>query len=68
MAFVMKAIYTMAWGLHNMQRALCLPGQGLCKAMLPINGSLYMVGEGTGGQGDGLVDRQVGRFDADSGK
>ncbi|XP_050730060.1 LOW QUALITY PROTEIN: uncharacterized protein LOC127005337 [Eriocheir sinensis] len=42
MAFVMKAIYTMAWGLHNMQRALCRPGQGLCKAMLPINGSLYM--------------------------
>ncbi|KAK8378655.1 hypothetical protein O3P69_009385 [Scylla paramamosain] len=28
MAFVMKAIYTMAWGLHNMQRALCKPGEG----------------------------------------
>ncbi|XP_045107628.1 metabotropic glutamate receptor 5-like isoform X2 [Portunus trituberculatus] len=41
MAFVMKAIYTMAWGLHNMHRALCQPGEGLCKAMLPINGSIY---------------------------
>ncbi|XP_069186198.1 uncharacterized protein [Procambarus clarkii] len=41
MAFVMKAIYTMAWGLHNMQRDLCPGTQGLCDAMLPINGSLY---------------------------
>ncbi|KAG7155867.1 Metabotropic glutamate receptor 5-like [Homarus americanus] len=41
MAFVMKAIYTMAWGLHNMQRDLCPFSQGLCESMLPINGSLY---------------------------
>lgn len=43
MAFVMKAIYTMAWGLHNMQKALCKPGKGLCQDMMPINGSLYRV-------------------------
>nr|XP_027216530.1 uncharacterized protein LOC113809201 isoform X1 [Penaeus vannamei] len=41
MAFVMKAIYTMAWGLHNMQRDLCHGMSGLCNAMVPINGSLY---------------------------
>nr|XP_053651495.1 uncharacterized protein LOC128701648 [Cherax quadricarinatus] len=41
MAFVMKAIYTMAWGLHNMQKDLCPSTQGLCDAMLPVNGSLY---------------------------
>ncbi|XP_071549706.1 metabotropic glutamate receptor 5-like isoform X2 [Panulirus ornatus] len=41
MAFVMKAIYTMAWGLHNMQQDLCRSLQGLCDSMLPINGSLY---------------------------
>ncbi|XP_068233250.1 LOW QUALITY PROTEIN: uncharacterized protein [Palaemon carinicauda] len=41
MAFVMKAIYTMAWGLHNMQQDLCKNTSGLCSSMLPINGSLY---------------------------
>ncbi|XP_064106613.1 uncharacterized protein LOC135215628 [Macrobrachium nipponense] len=41
MAFVMKAIYTMAWGLHNMQQDLCKNTTGLCSSMLPINGSLY---------------------------
>ncbi|KAK7086851.1 Metabotropic glutamate receptor 1 [Halocaridina rubra] len=41
MAFVMKAIYTMAWGLNDMQKDLCKNISGLCPAMLPINGSLY---------------------------
>ncbi|KAK4297501.1 hypothetical protein Pmani_030084, partial [Petrolisthes manimaculis] len=41
MAFVIKAINTMAWGLHLMQQDMCRPNQGLCPAMLPINGSLF---------------------------
>ncbi|CAM1291850.1 GRM1 (predicted) [Pycnogonum litorale] len=42
MAFVMKAIYTMAYGLHDMQQDLCKGKIGLCPAMLPINGSIYL--------------------------
>ncbi|XP_076047779.1 metabotropic glutamate receptor 1-like isoform X5 [Oratosquilla oratoria] len=41
MAFVMKAIYAMAHGLHDMWAALCPDEPGLCDAMRPINGSLY---------------------------
>ncbi|KAJ8347825.1 hypothetical protein SKAU_G00264140 [Synaphobranchus kaupii] len=39
MGFVINAIYSMAHGLHNMQRALCPGYTGLCKAMRPIDGS-----------------------------
>ncbi|RWS01055.1 metabotropic glutamate receptor 1-like protein 2, partial [Dinothrombium tinctorium] len=42
MAFVMKAIYTMAYGLHSMQRAMCPHSLGLCPEMLPINGSILL--------------------------
>lgn len=42
MAFVMKAIYTMAYGLHDMQQGLCKGSRGLCPAMLPFNGSIYL--------------------------
>ena len=42
LAFVMKSIWTMAHGLHNMQRDLCPKSSGLCHAMLPVNGSLLM--------------------------
>jgi len=42
MAFVMKSIMTFAYGLHNMQRDLCPNINGLCPAMLPVNGSLFL--------------------------
>lgn len=40
MAFVMKAIWTMAYGLHSMQRSLCPNTNTLCKQMIPVNGSV----------------------------
>lgn len=42
MAFVMKSIWTMAHGLHNMQKDLCPNATGLCQAMLPVDGSLFL--------------------------
>lgn len=42
MAFVMKSIWTMAYGLHNMQRDLCPRQTGLCSNMLPLDGSLFL--------------------------
>lgn len=42
MAFVMKSIWTVAYGLHNMQRDLCPHTSGLCPRMLPVNGSLFL--------------------------
>lgn len=39
MGFVINAIYSMAYGLHMMQRALCPGMVGLCDAMRPIDGS-----------------------------
>ncbi|GFT22423.1 metabotropic glutamate receptor 1 [Trichonephila clavipes] len=41
MSFVKKAIYTMAYGLHDMQQAKCNTS-GLCADMLPLNGSLFL--------------------------
>ncbi|KAG8194669.1 hypothetical protein JTE90_003139 [Oedothorax gibbosus] len=41
MSFVKKAIYTMAYGLHDMQKAKC-NNSGLCTNMLPLNGSLFL--------------------------
>ncbi|XP_030648441.1 glutamate receptor, metabotropic 5a [Chanos chanos] len=38
MGFVINAIYSMAYGLHAMQRALCPGYVGLCDAMRPIDG------------------------------
>ncbi|KAM6985170.1 metabotropic glutamate receptor 5-like [Aplochiton taeniatus] len=38
MGFVINAIYSMAHGLHEMQRSLCPGYQGLCEAMRPIDG------------------------------
>ncbi|KAM4795298.1 LOW QUALITY PROTEIN: metabotropic glutamate receptor 5 [Rhinophrynus dorsalis] len=38
MGFVINAIYAMAYGLHNMQMALCPGYAGLCDAMKPIDG------------------------------
>ncbi|XP_034972101.2 metabotropic glutamate receptor 5 [Zootoca vivipara] len=38
MGFVINAIYSMAYGLHNMQTALCPGYAGLCDAMKPIDG------------------------------
>lgn len=42
MAFVKKAIWTMAYGLHNMQMTLCPNTTGLCSQMLPVNGSIFL--------------------------
>uniref|UniRef100_A0A672PGL9 Metabotropic glutamate receptor 5 n=1 Tax=Sinocyclocheilus grahami TaxID=75366 RepID=A0A672PGL9_SINGR len=39
MGFVINAIYSMAYGLHNMQKALCPGMVGLCDAMRPIDGA-----------------------------
>ncbi|KAG2456730.1 GRM5 protein, partial [Polypterus senegalus] len=38
MGFVINAIYSMAYGLHNMQQSLCPGYLGLCDAMKPIDG------------------------------
>ncbi|KAL0629880.1 Nucleolar RNA helicase 2, partial [Plecturocebus cupreus] len=38
MGFVINAIYSMAYGLHNMQMSLCPGVAGLCDAMKPIDG------------------------------
>ncbi|XP_019385911.1 PREDICTED: metabotropic glutamate receptor 5 isoform X1 [Crocodylus porosus] len=38
MGFVINAIYSMAYGLHNMQTSLCPGYVGLCDAMKPIDG------------------------------
>uniref|UniRef100_A0A3B4DAM5 Metabotropic glutamate receptor 5 n=1 Tax=Pygocentrus nattereri TaxID=42514 RepID=A0A3B4DAM5_PYGNA len=39
MGFVINAIYSMAFGLHKMQRILCRGAVGLCDAMRPIDGA-----------------------------
>lgn len=39
MGFVINAIYSMAYGLHKMQRILCPGMVGLCDAMRPVDGS-----------------------------
>uniref|UniRef100_A0A3B1IYU1 Metabotropic glutamate receptor 1 n=1 Tax=Astyanax mexicanus TaxID=7994 RepID=A0A3B1IYU1_ASTMX len=38
MGFVINAIYSMAYGLHAMQKTLCPGYKGLCEAMRPIDG------------------------------
>ncbi|XP_068600402.1 glutamate receptor, metabotropic 5a [Brachionichthys hirsutus] len=38
MGFVINAIYSMAYGLHAMQEALCPGYKGLCETMRPIDG------------------------------
>ncbi|KAL6473150.1 hypothetical protein MHYP_G00193380 [Metynnis hypsauchen] len=38
MGFVINAIYSMAYGLHAMQKSLCPGYKGLCEAMRPIDG------------------------------
>lgn len=40
--FVKKSIYTMAHGLHNMHRDLCPNTSGVCPAMVPVNGSIFL--------------------------
>ncbi|XP_029963700.1 metabotropic glutamate receptor 5b [Salarias fasciatus] len=59
MGFVINAIYSMAYGLHNMQRALCPGYQGLCDAMRPIDGStlldFLMKTNFTGVSGEGIL-------------
>uniref|UniRef100_A0A8C5ENV1 G-protein coupled receptors family 3 profile domain-containing protein n=1 Tax=Gouania willdenowi TaxID=441366 RepID=A0A8C5ENV1_GOUWI len=59
MGFVINAIYSMAFGLHNMQRALCPGFQGLCDAMRPIDGAtlldFLMKTNFTGVSGEGIL-------------
>uniref|UniRef100_A0AAQ6IQQ3 Metabotropic glutamate receptor 5 n=1 Tax=Anabas testudineus TaxID=64144 RepID=A0AAQ6IQQ3_ANATE len=59
MGFVINAIYSMAYGLHNMQRALCPGYQGLCDAMRPIDGAtlldFLMKTNFTGVSGEGIL-------------
>lgn len=43
MAFVIKAIWTMAYGLHSMHRTLCPNSTFLCKEMIPVNGSVRLL-------------------------
>ncbi|XP_064473197.1 metabotropic glutamate receptor 5-like [Ornithodoros turicata] len=40
--FVKKSIFTMAQGLHNMHQDLCPNVSGVCSAMIPINGSVFL--------------------------
>lgn len=42
LSFVVKAIYTMAHGLHNMIQDVC-GTRGFCKEIFPFNGSLFKV-------------------------
>ncbi|XP_054163269.1 metabotropic glutamate receptor 1-like [Oppia nitens] len=42
MGFVKKAIWTMAYGLHIMQKSQCPNTTGLCPNMLPVNGSVFL--------------------------
>ncbi|KAM9800987.1 metabotropic glutamate receptor 5b [Neosynchiropus ocellatus] len=59
MGFVINAIYSMAYGLHNMQRSLCPGYQGLCDAMRPIDGAtlldFLMKTNFTGVSGEGIL-------------
>ncbi|KAM6946315.1 LOW QUALITY PROTEIN: metabotropic glutamate receptor 5b [Aplochiton taeniatus] len=59
MGFVINAIYSMAYGLHNMQRTLCPGYQGLCDAMRPIDGAtlldFLMKTNFTGVSGEGIL-------------
>lgn len=44
LSFVIKAIYTMAYGLHDMVQDVCgRGGTGLCPDLFPFNGSLFKV-------------------------
>lgn len=47
LSFVIKAIYTMAYGLHDMVQDVCGRGgrkvAGLCPDLFPFNGSLFKV-------------------------
>jgi len=44
LSFIIKAIYTMAYGLHNMHQDVCgRDAVGLCPDLFPFNGSLFKV-------------------------
>nr|CAD7267465.1 unnamed protein product [Timema shepardi] len=40
LSFIIKALYTMAYGLHNMVQDVCGQG-GVCAELFPFNGSLF---------------------------
>ncbi|XP_022903794.1 metabotropic glutamate receptor 5-like [Onthophagus taurus] len=41
LSFVVKAIYSLAHGLHNMQKDLCQGALGVCPKLQSFNGSLF---------------------------
>lgn len=44
LSFIIKAIYTMAFGLHHMHQDVCgRDAVGLCSDLFPFNGSLFKV-------------------------
>jgi hypothetical protein len=44
LSFIIKAIYTMAYGLHSMHQDVCgSDAVGLCPDLFPFNGSLFKV-------------------------
>jgi hypothetical protein len=44
LSFIIKAIYAMAYGLHNMHQDICgRDAVGLCRDLFPFNGPLFKV-------------------------
>jgi hypothetical protein len=42
LGFVINAIYTMAYALDNMHRDLCKDKPGMCDALEPVNGRIFL--------------------------
>ena len=42
LGFVVNAVYTMAYALHAMHTTLCHGEPGLCAAMNPVNGTVFL--------------------------
>ena len=42
LGFVVNAIYTMAYALDAMHRDVCRGNVGVCPALNPVNGSLFL--------------------------
>jgi hypothetical protein len=43
LSFIIKAIYTMAYALEKLQKDACGTVKGICPAMYPFNGTLFLV-------------------------
>lgn len=42
LGFIQNALYTMAYALHSMHKNLCNGSPGMCTAMSPVRGALYL--------------------------